>query len=188
MPEPGPGVSHCWRRCDRNAWPTWPTAVVGRLDEHLALAAGQPVSRDQALRWKMRIVCGSKAKTYDDVALRVLSADEHPDHCTKAELFLQAVQFCSKPASPRSRERYQAQGDDRAPVSCAPKPRSNTRTISAGMRQYPTQSFSLYDGQIAHGQAVHKSDKNALNDLSEANHAAKVEKARTVSARRRGNS
>jgi len=48
-----------------------------------------------------------QAKTYDDVAFRFLSADEHPDHSTLAEfrkrhlkalagLFLQAVQLCAK--------------------------------------------------------------------------------------------
>jgi transposase len=48
-----------------------------------------------------------QAKTYDDVAFRFLSADEHPDHSTLAEfrkrhlqalagLFLQALQLCSK--------------------------------------------------------------------------------------------
>src|SRR5271154_7162071 len=37
-----------------------------------------------------------QAKTYDDVAFRFLSADEHPDHSTLAGLFLQAVQLCAK--------------------------------------------------------------------------------------------
>ena len=48
-----------------------------------------------------------QAKTYDDVAFRFLSADEHPDHSTLAEfrkrhlkalggLFLQALQLCAK--------------------------------------------------------------------------------------------
>ena len=48
-----------------------------------------------------------QAKTYDDVAFRFLSADEHPDHSTLAEfrkrhlkalagLFLEAVQLCAK--------------------------------------------------------------------------------------------
>ena len=48
-----------------------------------------------------------QAKTYDDVAFRFLSADEHPDHSTLAEfrkrhlkalagLFMQAVQLCAK--------------------------------------------------------------------------------------------
>ena len=48
-----------------------------------------------------------QAKTYDDVAFRFLSADQHPDHSTLAEfrkrhlqalagLFLQAVQLCAK--------------------------------------------------------------------------------------------
>ena len=48
-----------------------------------------------------------QAKTYDDVAFRFLSADEHPDHSTLAEfrerhlkalsgLFLQALQSCAK--------------------------------------------------------------------------------------------
>ena len=48
-----------------------------------------------------------QSKTYDDVAFRFLSADEHPDHSTLAEfrkrhltalagLFLQALQLCAK--------------------------------------------------------------------------------------------
>ena len=48
-----------------------------------------------------------QAKTYDDVAFRFLSADEHPDHSTLAEfrkrhlqalagLFMQALQLCAK--------------------------------------------------------------------------------------------
>jgi transposase len=48
-----------------------------------------------------------QAKTYEDVAFRYLSADEHPDHCTLAEfrkrhlealagLFTQALQLCRK--------------------------------------------------------------------------------------------
>jgi transposase len=48
-----------------------------------------------------------QAKTYDDVAFRFLSADQHPDHSTLAEfrkrhlkalagLFMQAVQLCAK--------------------------------------------------------------------------------------------
>jgi transposase len=48
-----------------------------------------------------------QTKTYDDVAFRFLSADEHPDHSTLAEfrkrhlqalagLFMQALQLCSK--------------------------------------------------------------------------------------------
>jgi hypothetical protein len=51
-----------------------------------------------------------QTKTYDDVAFRFLSADEHPDHSTLAEfrkrhlmalagLFMQALQLCAQPST-----------------------------------------------------------------------------------------
>jgi transposase len=82
--------------------------ISGIVDEYLHLEGGHPAMSSCSFRGYGVGICGSRRierKTYEDVALRVLSCDSHPDHSRISDfrkrhlsriqgLFLQVLQIC----------------------------------------------------------------------------------------------